>query len=58
MAKRIRCSDVGRDCDYEALADSEEELLELVADHAQRSHGMEEIPPELEAKVRQAMQDV
>ncbi len=58
MAKRIRCSDVGPDCDYEALADSEQELMELVTDHAERAHGIQEITPELEAKVRQAMQDV
>lgn len=58
MAKRIRCADVGPDCDYEAMADTEGELLELVAEHAQRVHGIEEITPELEQKVRDAMKDV
>lgn len=58
MAKRIRCSDVGPDCDYEAMGDTEEDLLELVAEHADRAHGIEEISPELEKKIRGAMKDV
>lgn len=58
MAKRIRCADVGPDCDFEAMADTEEELLELVAEHADRAHGIEEVSPEMERKVRDAMRDV
>ena len=34
MAKRIHCADMGMDCDYEAQADTEDELLALVVDHA------------------------
>lgn len=58
MSKRISCADVGLDCDFAALADTEEELLELVAEHAERVHGIEEITPELMAKVRGAMEHV
>lgn len=58
MAKRIRCADVGPDCDFAAMADTPEELFELVAEHARRVHGIEEVTPELEAKVAAAMEDV
>lgn len=58
MSKRIRCADVGLDCDFAALADTEEELLELVAEHAERVHGIEEVTPELRQKVTDAMEEV
>lgn len=58
MAKRISCADVGLDCDFAAMADSEEELLELVAEHAERVHGIDEITPELQGKVNRAIEDV
>ena len=58
MSKRIRCADVGMDCDFAALADTEEELLELVAEHAERVHDIDQITPELKQKVMDAMEDV
>lgn len=58
MAKRIRCADMGMDCDFAALGDSEEELMELVAEHAERVHGIDEITPELRQEVVAAMEDV
>lgn len=58
MSKRMTCADVGMDCDFAALADTEEELLELVREHARRVHGIEEITPELKRKVLDAVEDV
>lgn len=58
MSVRICCADVGPDCDFEALADTEEELMELVAEHASRVHGIETVDAELESRVRDAMQEV
>lgn len=58
MAKRISCRDVGVDCDYEAQADTEDELMELLEYHARTAHGMDEIPPELAAEVKEKMEDV
>ncbi len=57
MGKRIRCADVGPDCDFEAWAETEEELMEMVVLHAKQAHGMEEIPPEMVEQVRSAIQD-
>jgi predicted small metal-binding protein len=58
MAKSIKCVDVGVACDYEARAENEEELMKKVQEHARTAHGMNEIPPELVAKVKKAIRDV
>lgn len=57
MGKRIRCADVGPDCDFEAWAETEEELMEMVALHAKQAHDMDEIPPEMAEQVRSAIRD-
>ena len=57
MAKIIRCRDVGMDCEFEARADTEEEILKMVAEHAGTTHNMTEISEDVLAKVRAAIQD-
>ncbi len=52
MALVVNCRDVGADCDFEARADTEEELFEILTEHAKSGHGMEDIPPELVERVR------
>lgn len=58
MAKSIKCLDVGVDCDFEARAETEAELMNKVAEHARTKHNITEIPPELVAKVKAAIRDV
>jgi predicted small metal-binding protein len=55
MPKRIACSDIVPGCTFTAHAPSEEALLEQVAAHAARDHGVSEVTPELAAKVRAAI---
>lgn len=57
MAKIVRCREVGVDCDFEARGESEQEVLRQCAEHAKTAHGMDEIPPELAAKVRASIRD-
>lgn len=56
--KELRCSDVGFDCGFEVRADTEEELMKKVAEHAEEVHDMKEISEEVVAKVRAAIRDV
>lgn len=56
MAKLLRCRDVGFDCDAEVRAESEEELLRLVAEHARDVHGLEEVDDEVVEKVLASVQ--
>jgi predicted small metal-binding protein len=57
MAKEIRCRDVGFDCDGVIRADSEEEALQMAAEHAQTVHGLPEVTPEDVAKVKSVMRE-
>ena len=58
MAKQITCRDVGVECDVQARGNTVEEVLQKCAEHAKSAHGMNEIPPELAAKVQAAIRDV
>jgi len=51
----IKCKDVGMDCGFEATAETEEELMKKIAEHAAEVHGMKTIPPELLEKVKAAI---
>ena len=57
MAKVIRCRDVGVDCDFEARAETEEEILKKCAEHASKEHDMIEIPPEIIEKIRESIRE-
>jgi predicted small metal-binding protein len=57
MGKKLRCRDVGVDCDAEIVAETEEELMGKVAEHAKTVHGMTEISDETAAKVKAAIRD-
>jgi predicted small metal-binding protein len=57
MSKVVSCRDVGVDCDFVARGMTEQEVLQQCAEHGRMAHGMEEIPPELAARVRAAIQE-
>ena len=40
MAKELHCRDVGFDCDAVVRAESDEEVLAQVAEHAKAVHGL------------------
>jgi predicted small metal-binding protein len=56
MSKVLKCRDVGVDCDFVARGATVEEVLEKTKEHA-RTHGFEDIPPELADKVKAAIHD-
>jgi predicted small metal-binding protein len=55
--KYIACASVVPGCGFEATALTEDELLKMVAAHAEHAHGVTEITPELAAKVKAAIHD-
>lgn len=57
MPKIIRCREVGVDCDFEARGETEQEVLDKCAEHGRTAHGMQELSPELVAKVRAAIRE-
>ncbi len=40
MARELHCRDVGFDCDAVVVAESDDEVLVQVGDHAKSVHGM------------------
>ena len=56
MTRHICCGDVVEGCSFTASAPTEEELLGKVSQHAAEKHGVQEVTPELAAKVKAAIQ--
>ena len=56
MAKGFTCSDVGVDCSWSASAETEDELMAQIAEHA-KEHGFDPIPVDLVEKVKAAIKD-
>jgi predicted small metal-binding protein len=59
MAKVLRCRDLGMDCPKEVCAETEDELMKLAAEHAEKDHGFSPamIPPAILAMVKSAIRD-
>jgi predicted small metal-binding protein len=56
MSKFIACNAVVPGCAFTAEAATEKELLEKVAEHAAKEHGVKDVTPELVEKVRGAIE--
>ena len=57
MTKSISCADAGADCSWSASAETEEELMKKVAQHAKDEHPDLEMTPELVAKVKSIIKE-
>jgi predicted small metal-binding protein len=55
MTKVVNCRDLGFDCEGVVRAETDEEALEMVAQHANEVHGMQDVPPEVVQKVYEVM---
>ena len=56
--REVSCRDAGAACDFMVRAETEEEILRIVADHACRSHRICEFSPGLKSKVSSQMKTV
>jgi len=50
--KQFKCGDIVPGCETKITAESEDEVLEHVLVHARDDHGMDEVPPEIEDRIR------
>ncbi|MFC5538329.1 DUF1059 domain-containing protein [Rhodocytophaga aerolata] len=57
MTKIIHCRDVGFDCDGVIRANTEEEALQMAAEHAKTVHGMERVSPEVVQKLKSIIRE-
>jgi len=57
MPKTYTCRDVGVDCDWKTSAETEDEIMAAVSEHAAEVHPTIELTPELVEMVRQAIKE-
>lgn len=58
MPKSFKCADVGMNCGFQTTANTSEQLMPKIAEHAKNAHGLSQIPQELLAKVKAAIKEV
>jgi len=51
MKKLFCCTDLGIGCNWEASAETVEDLLKKVAEHARTAHGMKELNESMRLKI-------
>ncbi len=54
--KVLRCRDTGSSCDFVARAQTEQELWQKVAEHAQKAHNMK-LTDEMKAQLRRFVRE-
>ncbi len=57
MEKVIHCKDVGFDCEGIVRANSDQEVMQLAAEHAKSVHGVTELTSEMVEKVKSVIRD-
>lgn len=59
MGKVLRCQDLGTNCPKEMRGETEEDVMKLAAEHAEKDHGISasSIPPAMLQMVKAAIKD-
>ncbi len=57
MTKKFACKDIGLECGFVAEAESVDELMPKIAEHAKTVHNMEQIDESTKAKVLAAIKE-
>ena len=53
----IKCKDIGMECGFELKDEDRDELMQILALHAEKTHNMKTIPPDVMQKVQQAIKE-
>jgi len=51
----LKCKDIGMKCGFEVKDEDRDELLKIVALHAEKTHNIKQIPPDLMEKINKAI---
>jgi predicted small metal-binding protein len=57
MAKSFACRDIGMSCGFKARAESEDEIMMKISEHAKKAHKMAQIDAATMAKVKDAIKE-
>ena len=58
MAKSISCADTGVNCSWSTTTETEEEIMNRVAQHAKEDHPDLEVTPELVVKIKSLIKEI
>ena len=51
----FKCKDLGMKCGFEVKDENQDELMKIIALHAEQTHNMKETSPEMMAKIKKAI---
>ncbi len=51
----FKCKDLGMKCGFEVKDENRDELMKIIAMHADGSHGMKDVSPEMAEKINKAI---
>ncbi len=51
----IKCADLGMKCGFEVKDENQDELMKIIALHAENSHNIKEVSPDMMEKVKKAI---
>jgi predicted small metal-binding protein len=51
----FKCKDIGMSCSFEIKDDNQDELMSIVALHADKTHNIKQVSPELADKIKKAI---
>jgi predicted small metal-binding protein len=51
----FKCKDLGMKCGSEIKDENQDELMQMIALHAEKSHNIKEFPPDMVEKVKKAI---
>jgi len=50
--KNFKCQDTGRECDWEASANTDDEIIQQAAEHGKQRHGIQQVDEKLREQIR------
>jgi len=53
--KEFKCGQIVPGCNHEFQGESEDDILQQIGPHARDEHGMDEVPPEVVDRIRDAI---
>lgn len=58
MTKTLRCEDLGWDCRFAVIADTDDDIVEHTIEHAHQVHRLEDATKALRGRIRDAIHEV
>jgi predicted small metal-binding protein len=53
----IKCKDIGMNCAFEVVDENRDEMMQVLLLHAEKTHHMKIIPPDVMHKIQKAIRE-